>query len=1099
MTSRSWHASSARTAAPLAFLAIDAFERRRTIEQLTDLELADPAIVYGLRRLLASDRDVAVRALAAGALGSVRTRALDVTAFTMAQAPDGSTMPEVVPWLVDALADTSPVVRDAAIRALARHAAVVAYAPLCMLARTDTTWWVRRAAIYALGVIGASDTSSTRGSAEASGATSSGRNVADPIAPARAALADPFWRVRHAAIQVLSIYGNRAPERRAEILAHIEGGTGQYLSALWGPTLIEDRRAPIVSRLPLALLDRDPAVVTARLAEMESPPPLAIVELLCDPHVPLRTLAATRLMDGADADAFAASLNWLDEPRIPHVAATVTTMLDSLGDAARELASRVLSAPARPGASRWAIGWVVATRYMDLAPLAWARAVELDDRALAMSLAPVPELVDVLRSPEVVPRSPDMEEPRSVEVLHSPTTHRSREVEAIAAADELGARPARDRRVVLDTIEPHWSSAVRMRLAAAAGLERDVAIECNVAIECDAAIERDASVDAAIERNAGVDLAIECRAAIERDVTIQRPVAIDGAVKCGAAAVHKHLDAAFLDNDPLARATALSLAGARLSITARALALADVDPAVREAVVARATLEELDVLLGTERDPWVRRSASRVIARAVRDARRGSASLQVDSAHRRRLTERVVQLSADADEWIRTLVVPFLDASQADQLARIVALAADTSAMVQSAIVEKLAEVDEAHLAAAAADTTAATAATDPIAADTATSRAIDAWIATRDRDAVLSASPARWARRPATARTNTDVDRRDTDVSPTDIPLFVDDRNPGAIPRRSFGSSGVLTTPLVISGAFDLQPGSLRAAAERGVTTYFWEPAYAGMTRFLRSKRERVRSQVVTGTYHADARSIEKDVERALRRLGRDTIDVYLLFWSRSDARLDEHAFAVMDGLRRAGKVRAIGFSTHDRELATRALDAAAWDVVMTRHSAAHPGIETGFLAHAKAKGVGVITFTALCYGRMLKGDSAPTAQDCYRYSIAQDGVTATISAPRRHRELVENLEVLGARAMTDEEVARVRAHGAAVRVESQKFNALVRQPTRDAAAAAMAMLEDALAPAEGDRDEACVTPEALQRSLGSRGRGRASLPSAMLRRGRL
>jgi hypothetical protein len=117
----------------------------------------------------------------------------------------------------------------------------------------------------------------------------------------------------------------------------------------------------------------------------------------------------------------------------------------------------------------------------------------------------------------------------------------------------------------------------------------------------------------------------------------------------------------------------------------------------------------------------------------------------------------------------------------------------------------------------------------------------------------------------------------------------------------------------------------------------------------------------------------------------------------------------------------------------------------------------------------------------------------------LAQAGVTATISAPRRHRELVENLDVLAAGAMTESEIERVRAHGAGVRVESQRFNALIRQPTRDAAAAAMAMLEEALAPGEGDRDEACVTPEALQRSLGSRGRGRASLPSAMLRRGRL
>lgn len=1029
--------SPAMSPAPamLALLATEAPARRRAIEQLTAANLADAAIAYALRRLLASDADVAVRALAAGALGSVRLAS-----------------PSAIPWLVAALADISPVVRDSAIRALARHSAAAAYAPLCALARTDTTWWVRRAALYALGVIGT-------------------HTSADPIVPARAALTDPFWRVRHAAVQVLTIYGNRAPDRRPEILADVTGGTAEYLRALWGPTLVGDTvREPIPSRLPPALLDRDPAVVTARLADLDAPP-LSIVELLCDPHVPLRTLAAARLIEANDADAFAASLHWLDEPRIPHVAATVTTMLDSLGDAARDLATSVLSSPARPGASRWAIGWVVATRYLDLAALAWDRAIALDERTLAMPLAPVGGLVDALCSTD--------------------------EPLAIAAADELLLRPSRVRHEVLAAIEPHASSAVRMRLAAVAGPERDADVE--------------------------------------------------------RAPVSAHVGAALADSDPLARATALSAIGARVSAETRRAALADIDPAVRESVVAHATLDELAALLDTERDPWVRRAASRAIVRAIRDARRPDRIDRVAGAVRHDL---LLRISSDADEWIRTLAISLLDPSRADHLARIVALAADPSVMVQSAIVEVLATVSDERLLAAV------TAAVD----NTAVHHAIGAWLDSADEQPANQTSPS--GSRPydvlTTVRTSmladastlidASVGERNSDAAidlPIDLPIDVPidapvgqrtsdvhdvltaastsygrNRDEGPlvakggvskrgvassdlaagdtvrasdIPRRALGASGAVTTPLIVSGAFDLQPGSLRVAAERGVTTYFWEPAYAGLSRFLRSKSERARSQVVTGTYHADEASIVKDVDRALRRLRREVIDVYLLFWTRSDARVDERAFEVMSALQRAGKVRAIGFSTHDRALATRALDRSPWDVVMTRHSAAHAGIEDGFLAHARAKGAGVITFTALCYGRMVKGDGAPSAQDCYRYSLAQEGVTATISAPRRHRELVENLEVLRAGAMTAEEIERVRVHGARVRVESQKFNALIRQPTRDAAAAAMAMLEDALAPGEGDREEACVTPEALQRSLGSRGRGRASLPSAMLRRGRL
>jgi hypothetical protein len=101
-----------------------------------------------------------------------------------------------------------------------------------------------------------------------------------------------------------------------------------------------------------------------------------------------------------------------------------------------------------------------------------------------------------------------------------------------------------------------------------------------------------------------------------------------------------------------------------------------------------------------------------------------------------------------------------------------------------------------------------------------------------------------------------------------------------------------------------------------------------------------------------------------------------------------------------------------------------------------------------------------AQCYGRMLVGPHAPTAADCYRYSLSQPGVVACISAPRRRAELVDNLAVLRAPTLALEQLAALRAHGVGVRAESQRFNALLRQPTRDAAAAARELLAAELPP---------------------------------------
>src|SRR5207302_7131209 len=105
--------------------------------------------------------------------------------------------------------------------------------------------------------------------------------------------------------------------------------------------------------------------------------------------------------------------------------------------------------------------------------------------------------------------------------------------------------------------------------------------------------------------------------------------------------------------------------------------------------------------------------------------------------------------------------------------------------------------------------------------------------------------------------------------------------------------------------------------------------------------------------------------------------------------------------------------------------------------------------------RGVGVLSFSAICYGRMLQGDGAPSAADCYRYSLSQPGVTAAISAPRRHRELVENLEVIARPTLEALDLERLRAHGAKVYRGNVLFNRLIREAP-DARAKLRALLEE-------------------------------------------
>lgn len=1033
----------------VALLSVEAKPRRRAVEAFSREELGDEVVTDGLRRLLATDEDVAVRAAAAEALGRAprgrrdgegdaeRDVAAEVEGNVerdieverdvevengvevergvkvgVARAP--RLCPRVDHQLRAALLagadDASPVVRDAAIRALARRRERGALAILCERAGGDLVWWVRRAALYALGVIAGTAPGSARtGASFASAAplASAASPAPDPlveqvIGVARAALADPFWRVRHAAVQVLSVLGRQEPERREEILADVEGGSADYLRSLWGPTLVEDPRAPkVASRLPEALADRDPAVVTARLAALPAPPALALVELLCDPHVPLRELAVRRLLELADPEAFAAALRWLDEPRIPHVATTVIEMLDGLGDPARALAEAVLLAPARPGASRWAIGWVVALADEELAAPAWRRAVELGEPELALPLAPEDFLVEVLRASAT--------EAATEAAAAAPPSGRL----ALAVAEELLRRSAAAQRRILAQLPARQAPALASRLNAILPLEL---LEARVS---GATLADGAACPVALARLAAAGrLSVAC------------------AERCWSAGPEARL--AVLDVLP---------------------------PAARH---ARFT---------AERDPWVRRALGRSLAAEVRRARRGPPGAEVLALPIARPLAR--QLAGDLDPLLRVEAATLLDPQLPDELAILLSLISDPAPVVQAALFEPLASLGEEALAAARASATPELAA------------ALDQWLQAIAPDPTALAAPPREpgaADEPLAAAPSVSSGFRTARAAPPPVA------------RRPVGRTGLTVAPLCISGAFDLSAGSLHAAVDAGADLFFWEPTYPALARFLRQRGLREATKVVTGSYHADAASIEQDVHRALRRLRRDSLEIFLLFWARSPARLDEEAYASLERLQRAGLVRAIGFSTHDRALAKAALDRSPWDVVMTRHSAAHPGLEDELLPHAVARGAAVLTFSALCYGRMVSGPGAPSPADCYRYSLSQPGVTACISAPRRHRELVENLEVLSAPLLDEARLAELRRHGEGVRLENQRFGSLIRQPPRDAAAAAMALLEAALPPEQAPPGAPAAAPTAVPPSAASLGRSlTARNPSRRLRRGRL
>lgn len=460
------------------------------------------------------------------------------------------------------------------------------------------------------------------------------------------------------------------------------------------------------------------------------------------------------------------------------------------------------------------------------------------------------------------------------------------------------------------------------------------------------------------------------------------------------------LRAAAIDPDARTRALALAalLESGRLCEAELVAARADDDPWIRGAVLS---FDSALHVLVHDPDPTLRRLAFEVAAAggfALPAAR--LVARDDDPWLRTRAAERLARSSSDAD------LALLLEASRDPSLS--VRAAAADAARVQQHLASRLAVVAEGEWT----DATSA------------------------ELSSVEVTSP------PARAQ--------GSEVGPNGPEI--------ASPRR-LGRSGLVVSPLVVSGANEPSVASLFGAFNAGCNLFFWEPGYRSLTTFLRESRRRGGdSLVVSGTYHATERAIRQDVERALRRLERDCLDVFLVFWVRSEARLGGDVPKVLAKLKSEGLVRAAGFSTHDRELATRTLGVAPWDVVMVRHSAAHPGAEERLFARAEETDTGILGFSATSYGRLLRAApvtpsteggprmvstsiAPPSAAECYQYTLSQRGVTAVVSAPSGGAELTQNLRVLREPSLPAERLRELRAHGALVRTDAVDFARHVRR----------------------------------------------------------
>ena len=261
----------------------------------------------------------------------------------------------------------------------------------------------------------------------------------------------------------------------------------------------------------------------------------------------------------------------------------------------------------------------------------------------------------------------------------------------------------------------------------------------------------------------------------------------------------------------------------------------------------------------------------------------------------------------------------------------------------------------------------------------------------------------------------------------------------------RSFGKTGLTVGPLGLGSSYGLPGREVERAFDRGVSFFLWgsrrRPDFGrGLRALARSHREEI--VLAVQSYSRFGSLLEWSVDRSLRALGTDYVDILCLAWWNgvTPRRIVDSALALRD----KGKIRHLMVSCHHRPTFQAFIGDRAFDGIMVRYNAAHPGADTDVFPYLdrldRRDRPGVLSFTATRWGTLLDPaylpDSSPRprASDCYRFALTSPHVDVTLAGPRDAGELDEALAAVERGPLDAAELAWMTAIGAHVRERTRK-----------------------------------------------------------------
>lgn len=255
-------------------------------------------------------------------------------------------------------------------------------------------------------------------------------------------------------------------------------------------------------------------------------------------------------------------------------------------------------------------------------------------------------------------------------------------------------------------------------------------------------------------------------------------------------------------------------------------------------------------------------------------------------------------------------------------------------------------------------------------------------------------------------------------------------------------GRTGLSVHRLGLSATYRPAKDVVRKALDLGINYFF---CYGFDTQITKAVRllpvsERQRIVVATGAYNllVGHPNLRRTLEKRLRQLGTDYIDIFLFLGVSKGKHLTDHVREEFIRFKQEGKVRFIGLSCHDRKFAGQLAETGWPDVLMIRYNAAHRGAEEDIFPHLKAFNPGVVSYTATRWTYLLrrpkgwsKDSRLPTAGECYRFVLSNPNVHVCMTAPSNMKQFEANVTALNDGPLSPEDYAFMCKVGDAVRLK--------------------------------------------------------------------